>query len=384
VSARAATGWFGERNEHALAYPFGADLGGYSPAGPENRLIGALAAPLFRAGPGDFAGEFGMQALKSYAKDSLDYRVSAGLREEGFLAPALSLELGAEGGRVTGSGWIGACKGGATWLSFGAGGLTMITSGLQAEWDERGRERYGSAWLGWYRDASISDGRGFNFTLSLSALRSAATRESSDWRMMFVDDVGKASPTHFTGPDFRDTVHAGKIDASTKYSSAVRPLPISSRSPQSSISLSPALGYTLPLPWRLSAEATLSARGAWFPEAYAWETSALPPPADGDVVFRGFALNRADGRIYAANLNRPSGGLIETYADTPLRPVRRTRLDGEGTLETALRRPFAGWGALRASAMVKRTASTVGGSAPIWIPAWDAGVSIAWNGEWDL
>ena len=106
-------------------------------------------------------------------------------------------------------------------------------------------------------------------------------------------------------------------------------------------------------------------------------------PEPGNKVFRGLARSRADGREYAAVLESVSGGLQESYGADPLRRESRTRLEGQGSSQVTLRRVFGRWGTLSLAAMAKRYISDLEDASPIWIPDWDAGVSLQWNGAWE-
>jgi hypothetical protein len=383
VSGRLGTGYFGEEDYHALAYPFAADLGGYRPEGWQHRTRGAFDAPLFRSGVTAWRAGIELQAVKSYAKDSLDYRAGATLKAEGIGLDGLSMGVTAEGGKVTGSGWVGACKWETGWLSLGAGGITVVTGGVESEWDQHGRDRFQSAWLTWYRDRSLGSGRGFNYSLSLSGLRLDAIAESSQWREMYVDDVSKPKPTHYRDGTYADSLSGAGIAGFSRYVSNTGARVSSSRSTQSYLALLPAAGYSLPVGGKVIAEASLSFSGAWYPDTYRWEPAPRPPAALTTDSFQGLALNRADGREYAAYLIQGNGGFQEAYGAKPMEASSRVRLDGQAGAELSLRRPFAGWGALACAALAKKGLSTLGGVAPIWIPSWDWGASLTWNGDWE-
>jgi hypothetical protein len=390
VTARMGSGWFGEQNDSAHIGPFGLGIADTAFRGYEHRIHAGLEAPLGRGGEVSWTAGLELQGVKSYAKDSLDSRLGATLREEGWLLPGLSLGAGAGGGQVTGSGWVGSCKGEAAWISLSGEGFTMLSAGLESEWDEEGRDRFQVAWLAWYRDATLRSGRGFSVSASLSGFRSDPIRDQSPFRVFYVDDVRAAAPKHFSDPAYSQAITPSSprlaFQAYTQDHGSTAP---TSRAPQSFLAFSPQATYALPLPGRLTSELTMALSGSWYPEPYLRDFAALPAGAPADLPIRpardtvfGFARNQADGREYAAFLNQVSGGYEEHYADTPLRRERRTRLEGQGSAQVTLRRPFGGWGSLSLSALAKRYLSNLGDATPIWIPEWDAGVSLQWNGVW--
>jgi hypothetical protein len=390
VTARMGSGWFGERNDSAHIGPFGLGLPDTAFRGYEHRFHAGLEAPLGRGGEISWTAGLEMQGVKSYAKDSLDSRLGATLREAGWIHPGLSLGAGIGGGQVTGSGWVGSCKGDASWLAISPEGFTMLSAGLESEWDEEGRDRFQVAWLAWYRDGTLRTGRGFTASASVSGFRSDPIRDQSPFRIFYVDDVRAAEPKHYSDPAYSQAITpASRKLAFQAYTEDHGSTTASSRAPQSFLAFSPQATYALPLPGKLISELTVSLSGSWYPEPYLRDYAVLPAGASADLPLRaakdtvfGFARNQADGREYAAYLNQVSGGYEEHYADAPLRRERRTRLEGQGSTQVTLRRPFGGWGTLSLSALAKRYVSNLGSAAPIWIPAWDLGISLQWNGAW--
>ena len=355
---------------------------------PGRRLLGGgFEGPIAGTGSVDWIAGLEMQGVKSYAKDSIDSRASATLREEGWLLPGLSLGAAAGGGKVTGSGWVGACKGEASWLSLKPGGFTMISAGIESEWDEEGRSRYQTGWLAWYRDQSLRTGRGFNYSASLSGFRSDPIIEKSTEGVVYVDDIHAASPRHYADSSYDSLLSDSKLTKSGLYKSHQDPRETSSRSPQSFLSFSPQAAYAAPLPGKLAAEISLSISGSWYPQAYRRDHAPLPADdgaaGDRSQVFRGLARSRADGREYAVIMETLDGAFRERFGAEPIQSEERIRLEGQGTVQATLRRAFGGWGTLALAAMAKRYASNLGNASPIWIPAWDAGISLQWNGAWE-
>lgn len=382
LSARLGSGWFRESNLPAIAYPFSLDLGGYDPEGWQHRARGAFEFPILAATRIAWTGGLEMQALKSFAKDSVDYRLGASLRAGRDGGGGLSAGIGAEAGRITGSGWVGACKADAGWLSLRPGGLLLIMGGVASEWDGQGRQRFLSAWLTAYRDATSRTGRGFTAMLTFSGFRTDPILESTTHREIYVDDVSRTSPTHYQDGTYADSLPPTGRSAFARYVSAAGTIVTSSRSPQSSLTATPSLGYALPLGGGVIAEANLSASGSWFPAPYRWQRGPLPQGATATGDFRGFARNRADGKEYAVYLIQENGGFREAYASAPLEGKERVRLDGQADAEIGLRRSFRDLGTLAASVNARRYASTMEGDAPIWIPSWYAGAGLRWSGEW--
>lgn len=393
ITARLGSGRFSEHNDSAHTGPFALGLADTAFEGNEYRLHAGLEGPIGRGGAVAWTAGLELQGVKSYAKDSLDSRLGATLREEGWLVPGLSIGAGIGGGRVTGSGWVGSCKGEASWLAFGPEGLTVVSTGLESEWDEEGRDRFQVAWLAWYRDGTLRTGRGFSASASLSGFRSDPISDRTGYHAFYVDDVRAAAPNHYSDPGYAQKItpassrlayQAYTVDHGSVFSSW--------RAPQSFLAFSPQATYALPLPGKIVSELTVSLSGSWYPEPYLRDQAALPAGAPADLPFRqgsandtvfGIARNRADGREYVAFLNQVSGGFEEHYAETPLRRERRTRLEGQGSGQVTLRRPFRSWGTLSLSASAKRYVSNLGDAAPVWIPEWDAGISLQWNGAWE-
>lgn len=384
LTARAGTGWFQECNARAAAPPFGEPIPGYADSGAEHRLQADLEAPFAHAAGADWIAGFETQGIKSYAKDSVDARLALTLREEGWLLPGLAFGLGAGGGRVTGSGWVGSCKGEGYWLSLGPDGFAMITGGVEAEWDENGRQRYLTGWLAWYRDASAGSGRGFSYSAGLSGFRSGPITQASSVPLIFVDDPRQASPTHYTDSTYDSAIAASPLTANARYTDPRNrgTRSVSSRAPQSFLAFSPQAAYTLPLPGKFAAEFSLALTGAWYPEAYRRDYAPLPSVSLADTSLKGLARSRADGGEYAVLLS-PAAGQLEHYGAVPLRREERVRLEGQGSAQVTLRRAFGGWGALSLAALAKRYISNLGNAAPVWIPEWDAGISLQWNGAWE-
>lgn len=381
LTARMGSGYFRESNHDAIDYPFGPGLGGYAPRGWQHRARGQFEFPVVSGSRWDWTGGLEIQAMKSYAKDSVDYRLGGALRAENPTREGWSAGIGAEAGRITGSGWVSGCKAEAGWLSLRSGKLALITGGVASEWDGQGRQRYQSAWLTGIGDWT-SGGRGFSGFLSISGLRLAPITASKTHYEIYVDDVSKAQPVHFQDGSYADTIPASGRTTFARYVSAVGRMRTSSRSPMSSFSATPSLGYALPIGGGVIADFNVSATASWYPEPYRWDQAPLAEGAVANDDSLHFARNQADGKAYAVDLILVDGGFRETYGAAPLARRERVRLDGQGEAEFGLRRAFGGWGNLAATVMARKNVSTVAGEAPVWIPDWYAGAAIRWSGDW--
>jgi hypothetical protein len=324
------------------------------------------------------------EALKSYAKDSLDYRAGLRLKADHLFLDSLSLSLSADIGNVTGSGMVTAYKLESSYLSFSGTRVTMLQGGVEAERDHVWKSRFTGFWISFYQDRSLATGRGINYSLSASGILVDPIREETTQRIMYVDDVKKTNPVHYRDPGFQDTLPGKGISTFVQYTSNTGLDTAGAMSPQSLLTLLPTLGYSIPLPLAFSAEAGCHYILTFYPHAYRWTEAPLPQgfaEASGD--FQGLALNQADGGRYAATLIRQNGGFQEHYGAEPESETSRLRIDNQVGLELSLRRRWAEWGAVALNGVAKRNWSTVAGIAPIWIPKWDMGAELKWSGSWN-
>jgi hypothetical protein len=383
LNVRFSTGYYREDDYPATHYPFGSDLGGLRIEGAQFRNRAQLIWPLFQSGRVPWSGGVEYDLIKSYAKDSLDYRAGLLLKADNLLIDSLSTAVSAEIGNVTGTGLVSSYKFESSFLSFSQRTITMIQGGVESEWTDAWRNRFTGFWISFYRDHSPAKGRGFNYSLSLSGIAVDPIRETALQKVMYVDDVTKGVPTHYRDSAFQDSLPPNSISTFAQYTSNTGLNTSSTVSPQGFVTVLPNLGYAFPLPFSLSAEIGTHYVITLFPQPYAWSRAPLPEGfADASGDFRGLALNRADGKRYAALLVRENGGFREGYGSAPLQNVERVRIDQQAGVDVSFRRRLARFGALALDGTVKRNWSTVSGIAPIWIPEWDFGAALKWSKGW--
>lgn len=145
--------------------------------------------------------------------------------------------------------------------------------------------------------------------------------------MLYVDNVARIRPTHFQGPEFRDTLSKEDPSPDELYALHSGVQSLSLRAPQTSFSAPPAIAYGFSLFERWQARAATHYGIDLYPE-YAWDEAPGPvglEPFSGD--FNGLALNRADGRRYAVVLIEEEEGLGEYYGSRPLERQKARRVD---------------------------------------------------------
>lgn len=384
---RFSSGYFRADDYPATLYPLGLDRGDARTEGTQFRNQAQLLWPLFTTGKTPWSGGVEYDLIKSYAKDSLDYRAGLTLKEDDLLIDSLSLSVTAEVGNVTGAGLVSSYKFEASFLSFSGEGITMIQGGAESEWTDAWENRFTGFWASFYQDRSLATGRGFNYSLSVSGIVVDPIRESTAQDVIYVDDVGKPRPVHFSDSTFQDTLAANSRGTYLQYTSNKGTGAFATVSPQGFVTALPNLGYSFPLPFSLSGEIGAHYVFTVFPQPYAWSQAPLPAGsaagAGAVTRFRGLALNRADGRRYAAELAvLATGGFSEAYGLSPLRRVERIRVDQQAGADISLRRRLGRWGTITLDGAVKRNWSTVAVIAPIWIPEWDMGAAMKWSKGW--
>lgn len=378
-----SSGYFREDDYAAGIYPFGGSLAGYRFAGSQFRQRGRLLWPLPISGARPVSGGFRYDVSKSYAKDSLDFRAGVELKADNLPLDSISITAAADIGKVSGAGLISAYKIESSFLSLSGTGITLIQGGLESEWNDAWESRFGGFWVSWYRDRSLASGRGFNFSLSASGILVDPIREGSLQKVMYVDDVSKSRPTHYRDGTYQDTIPSRGISTFIQYTSNTGAETYGSVSTQAFVTVLPTLGYSFPLPGSLSGEVGGCYVLTVYPQSYRWTEAAWPDGLSASAGdFRGLALNRADGKRYAAVLVQENGGFREYYGASPEKAMERTRIDQQLGADLSLRRKFGKWGGLSLEAQAKRNWSTLAGIAPIWIPDWDWGASLVWRLGW--
>lgn len=113
-------------------------------------------------------------------------------------------------------------------------------------------------------------------------------------------------------------------------------LALTLQAPQSNFSLSPGVSYGFPLPGGVQATAAAKYALDIYPE-YAWNRIPWPDsldPYSGDLA--GLALDRADGRYYAAVLSEQDGEDRTYYGSIPMESGRTRRVDNRASLDLGL------------------------------------------------
>ncbi|GEM_PF-3355424 len=382
---RMGSGYFREDNYLAREYPFGIDLGGFLSEGWQFRNQAELLWPLAVYRGGSLTLGVTGDGIKSYAKDSLDYRAGSLLRLRGLFSDSLAFTFSGDIGNVTGTGPVTSCRLESSYLSFSDIGLTMIQGGYESEWGRSWERRFDGIWFSFYHDRSIRKDRGFNYSFSASAIRVNPIEDRTSLRVMYVDDVTKVKPTHYQNGDFQDTLPGNSIATYQKYTSATGAFDAITRTPQGLVILIPSIGYSFPLPWKFTGETGGTYAFTYYPEVYSWQDAPVPGAfqelATGD--FHGLALNRADGKRYAAVILDKNGGFQEFYGPGPLVQRNRHRVDQQLGASLTLRHRLARWGTLSLEGTLKRNWSNLSEGAPLWIPDWDDGANLKWSRSWE-
>lgn len=253
-----------------------------------------------------------------------------------------------------------------------------LETGFSREWNAQGKRLNDQAWITMRRDTEFASGN----TLGLSLMGAIERLDSQyDWitaSVLYVDDVSKAQPTHFRAPDFADTLYRNTGDTFARYSGPVGntgALHLAMIAPRSYFSLSPSVQYGFSLPGGF--EAMVGARYSLdlYPES-AWDWVPMPDSlelSDADLV--GLALNRADGRYYAAVLAEENGVLQESYGTVPLQQQKAKRLDQRAGLEFSLWRALPHGYNLGLDASVDFGWSNLPHTSPIESQPWQFGLS---------
>jgi hypothetical protein len=134
-----------------------------------------------------------------------------------------------------------------------------------------------------------------------------------------------------------------------------------SASSQGFLTFLPSLGYSFPLPLEFSAEVGGHYIFTFYPKAWEWKEAVYQDSFElAADDFRGFALNKADGKYYPAVMVQGNGGFQEHYGPDPVSEKKRLRIDNQVGADISLRRSLAGWGNLSLDGMAKRNWSLIG------------------------
>lgn len=368
------SGVAGERQGLARSYPSGFEVPGIDTAGWVVRNQGRFGLPLPSPAPLPLSASLGYELAKTYYKDSLDYRGELQLQAS-LPAQGLSFGAGIEAGRITGVGAVWAGKGDATWFSLASAGTWVATLGFEGEWEGSGEKRYDAAWASLYREWETRSGASFQASLAATWLGLAPLQVPGMGNVIFVDDVSKSEPVHYSDARFADTVpRSPPMTTYFRYTSA--PDTLAFACPQDAATLRASLGLTVPLGWSIQAALGGAYALVHHPDRYRWREIQGNDSVPTDADFRGFALNRADGRYYRAYLKRVSGGFTERYLPTPLREESRLRIDHRIGGDLTFSRRIGRLARVVLGGTVERTFSTLSDRASIWIPEWDYGLSL--------
>ncbi|MEO6097835.1 MAG: hypothetical protein ABIW76_20135 [Fibrobacteria bacterium] len=379
-----SSGYNREDNYSATDYPFGTDLGGFLSKGPQYRNRAQLLWPLLQTWKIPWSGGIEYDLIKSYAKDSLDYRVGLILKADNFFYEGVTLAFAPELGKITGTGLVSAYKIESSYLSLSEIYITMIQGGFESEWNSDWGNRFSGFWVSFYQDRSLRTGRGINYSLSLSGILVDPVHEANTQKVLYVDDVTKSKPTHYRDSSFQDTLPSNGISTFLRYTSNTGLSQSSTLSPQGVLTFLPTFGYSFPLPFSFSCEIGSMYALNVYPNDYEWTEAALPDSfAAASAGFRGFAKNKTDGKEYAAVIIQENGGFQEHYGQSPASAKTRLRIDHQLGADFSLRRKLSKWGTISIDGMAKRNWSTLAGSTPIWIPRWDLGVAFKWRRGWN-
>lgn len=182
-------------------------------------------------------------------------------------------------------------------------------AGFSRQWDGSWRRLSDAAWAQAGRGFSLA-GWG-NIQVSLRAEASAAESRSD----------GFALPVRYKGEG--PETPSGELSLGFK-------------APLSRFSLSPGLSYGFPMPGGIQALAEAGYSLDLFPE-YAWNRIPWPDSLDPDTGdLAGLAMDREDGRYYAAVLTEEDGESRFRYGSRPLETGKRRRVDNRASLGFSL------------------------------------------------
>jgi hypothetical protein len=262
-------------------------------------------------------------------------------------------------------------------------GSLYVHAGMGGEWGKNGGRESGNAWIGLTREAYLESESSLSFSLDGALQSRKAEADLFRIPVLYVDNVAGTRPTHFQGADFRDSLPKDGQSAYELYVLHAGERPLSLRAPQTSVSITPSFAYDFSLSAGWQARAGAYYGIDLYPE-YAWDEAPAPDsldPFSGD--FTGLALNRADGRQYAAVLVEEEGGVGEYYGSRPLEHRKARRFDQRAGLDFSLSRFFRGQ-FLTLGASAGFGWSNLPRTAPSLSVPWQWNVTCAWSRTWDL
>jgi hypothetical protein len=262
-------------------------------------------------------------------------------------------------------------------------GSFTVQGGFAGEWSGNGGAFGRSFWMGFSREAYL-DGENFlSFSLEGAVQSLDANANRLQVPVLFVDDVTGSRPTHYQGPDFRDSLPNEDTDVFQLYAYQSGELPLDLNSARSRFSVAPSVAYGMALPAGWQAIAAARYGVDVYPES-AWDQVTGPASIDpvyGD--FNGLALNRADGRLYAAVMLEEDGGVREFYGTDPMERRETQRVDQTAGLDLSAARYFGGQ-TISVGAYAERAWSNLSGTAPVVFRPWHWGVTVGWTRTWGL
>jgi hypothetical protein len=238
-------------------------------------------------------------------------------------------------------------------------------------------------WLGITREAYLAGENSIAFSLDGAVQRMDARADWLPAPVLYVDDIARNRPTHFRGPDFRDSLPKDSADTYWIYASHAGETPLILHAARTCFSTTASITHGMSLPAGWSAYAVARYGMDLYPE-FAWDQVPGPEsldPASGD--FNGLVLNRADGRHYAAVLVDYGSGVGEFYGTVPLQRRKARRVDQRADLDVSLIRYFRGQ-ALSLGASARWAWSNLPRTSPVESWPWQWGVSLGWSRTWEL
>lgn len=360
-------------------FPYGTDEAGYQTRSWLLNSQARFTRPFSLRGQ---HGSLGAYAHLSPARTSPDYELAMQADLLDVFAENLSVSGSAGIRKITGSGYVSCLSLASSRLWPFEKGSLSVYGGYGGEWEGTGRSASGNFWSGITREVYLAGENTLAFSLEGTVQRWDAQADRLEAPVLYVDDVAKASPTHFRSPDFRDTLPKADGAGFLRDAMHAAARPLSLQAPQTYFSISPSLtcGFTLPAGWQ--AYAGVHYGVDLYPE-YAWDHVPGPDslePFYGD--FNGLALNRADGHLYAAVLVHEGGGVGEYYGSEPLEHRAQRRMDQRAGADFNLVRYLPDGNTLALGLAGELAWSNLPGSAPAESQPWQWGVTCSWNRSW--
>ncbi|MEO6098198.1 MAG: hypothetical protein ABIW76_22035 [Fibrobacteria bacterium] len=361
-------------------FPYGQDGMGFSTRAWLFHTQACLTWPLSLHGQ---KGSFAAQARLSPSQTSPDHDLV--LRANAFDVFRKNLSLAGSAGlrKVAGQEYLASFSLSSSRFWPSEMGSISIQAYVGGDWQKHGGMMNGNAGMGFIRSTYLAGESYLDFSLDGAILSRSAVTDGFQAQELYVDNVAGIRPTHFQGPEFRDTLSKDDPSPYELYVLHTGAQSLSLRAPQTFFSATSALGYGFSLfaGWQARAETHYGID--LYPE-YAWDEAPGPvglEPFSGD--FNGLALNRADGRRYAVVLIDEQEGLGEYYGSSPLEHRKMRRLDQKAGLDFSLSRFFGGQ-FLTLGTSAEFGWSNLPRTAPAFSTPWQWNVNCAWSRTWGL